>query len=80
MSWVVTLEYRIKGGGSVVGCYPRIPNKRRGQCRGSLPSVCDRKSGSSRSGHFFQIRFRPNTDLIDRIWLSPEKMLFLIWM
>ena len=29
--------------------------------------VCDRKSGSGRSGHFFQIRFRPNTDRIDRI-------------
>ena len=37
MSWVVALEYRIEGGGSVVGCYPRIPNKRRGQCRGLLP-------------------------------------------
>ena len=37
MSCVVTLEYIIKGGGSVVGRYPRIPNKRRGQCRGLLP-------------------------------------------
>ena len=32
-----------------------------------LDSLCDRKSGSGRSGHFFQIRFRPNTDRIDRI-------------
>ena len=37
MSWVATLEYLIEGGGSVVGCYPRIPNRRRGQCRGLLP-------------------------------------------
>ena len=34
-------------------------------------SVCDRKSGSGRSGQFLQIRFRPNSDRIDRIWLSP---------
>ena len=37
MSRVVTLECLIEGGGSVVGCYPRIPNKGRGQCRGLLP-------------------------------------------
>ena len=30
MSSVVALEYLIEGGGSVVGRYPRIPNKRWG--------------------------------------------------
>ena len=48
-----------------------------------IDAVCDRKSGSGsgRSGHFFldpvPVRFRPNTDRIDRIWLSPGKNAFI---
>ena len=38
--------------------------------------VCDRISGSGRSGHF-QFRFRPNTDRINRIWLDPTKHHYL---
>ena len=40
--------------------------------------VCGRKSGSGsgRSGQFFQVRFRSNTDRIARIWLGPGKKKF----
>ena len=49
---------------------PSRTNVRVGQMS-LLDTVCDRKSGSGsgsgRSGRIFQIRFRPNTDRIDRI-------------
>ena len=48
MSWVATLEYLMEGGGSVVGCYPRIPNKRRDSVVGRYPRILNRRRGQCR--------------------------------